>query len=138
MLRAEGRIQWDKRRGSPGAFWLIVRIRCRQPEAPPDLASTARMVALDPGCRAFQTYYDPKTGEHGELLHRMADGPTTVKNEMARRCERIDHLQSRIARRKGQSPNLPMRQGLHLAHQFDTGQLSAWELWARIRRAWPR
>ena len=80
-LLEDGQLLWDKRNGS---FNLLVRVRrdALADSDPEGLRKT--IVALDPGCRAFNTYYDP-SGRHGELLEG-------AEGEITARCRRIDRL----------------------------------------------
>jgi hypothetical protein len=66
-----------------------------------------RVVATDPGVKAFQTWYSPTTGKYGELLRDT--GP-----EIKQRCVELDAFQSRIDRRScrkfiRESPGEPSR-----------------------------
>lgn len=103
-LRHAARILWDKRRDS---FQLVVRLPRRRgfaADASPQPAPApvgGSVVSLDPGDRAFQTWYDPLTGSHGELLaeysnhrQRKTDTTTTVRSEMERRCRLVDQRQA--------------------------------------------
>lgn len=86
-LLEDGQLIWDK---SVGSFHLLVRVR-RNALADPDPEGLRKtIVVLDPGCRAFNTYYDP-SGRHGELLSGAEEG-------IAARCRRIDALCSKNAK----------------------------------------
>ena len=84
------KLHWDKRKD---AFHLLYVYEL--PPAAPDpdpRFETKRVVATDPGVRAFQTWYSPTSGAHGELLADAGDA-------LERRCAALDALQSRVAQR---------------------------------------
>ena len=85
------KIHWDKRVGSFHFIFTYVQPRLGDPD--PTFADK-RIVATDPGSRAFHTWYSPTSGEFGELLH---GGGTTIETK----CAAIDSLHSRLDRRKG-------------------------------------
>ena len=91
-LKEDGLLSWDKNTSS---FHILVRFRKdAQADNDPD-GRRKTIVALDPGCRAFNTYYDP-TGRHGELL-------VGAESEINDRCRRIDTMckkQARLQRRR--------------------------------------
>lgn len=62
QLMEDGKILWDKR---VNRYWLTVLIDTPIKPKLPDLQ--AKVVSLDPGVRAFNTYYSPD-GTYGELL----------------------------------------------------------------------
>lgn len=96
-LLEDGQMIWDR---SVNSFHLLVRIRRSTPEDPDPEGKRKTIVALDPGCRAFNTYYDP-SGRHGELL-------CGTEAEIKRRCKRIDSLCSQRAKVE-KSKTLPRR-----------------------------
>lgn len=63
VLRNEALITYDRK---VGKYHLVVRFDVPVPQRTVN-PETARVVALDPGVRHFQTYYSPD-GTHGELL----------------------------------------------------------------------
>jgi hypothetical protein len=83
------KIHWDKRKDS---FHLLYTYEL-PPLADPDPEFDAkRLVATDPGVREFMTWYDPATGNHGELFKGGED-------QIQRRCARIDALTSQMVLR---------------------------------------
>jgi hypothetical protein len=121
-LRHEAKLHWDKR---GGVFALIVLLDRERPADPDPECHRKRVVALDPGTRRFQTYYDPASGETGTVLcgyqqrpnmaaipvdgavpnrRRRSSPPVTVDrsagDEIERRCHTIDRKQSRADRRR--------------------------------------
>ena len=95
-LRSAARLLWDRRRG--GEIYLLVRMRVVRPAAAG--VGPARVVAMDPGIRRFQEFYDPDDGRHGVLLtdYRPRVGGPPVRSvalEVARRCEKIDQWRAR-------------------------------------------
>lgn len=89
-LHADAKIQWDKRTNAFYFIWVD-----EIPKLPdPDMSfQNKRIVALDPGCSPFQEWYSPTSGEYGELL-------VGARDELRKRCLRIDRLNHRINRRK--------------------------------------
>jgi putative transposase len=86
-LLEDGQILWDK---AVGTFHLLVRVR-RDAHVDPDPEGLRKtVVALDPGCRAFNTYYD-SSGRHGELL-------VEADAEIVKRCQTIDALCSKVSK----------------------------------------
>ena len=95
-LLAEGRrltetckIHWDKR---TRAFHFLYTYEIPRLEDPDPEFETKRIVATDPGCRRFQTFYSPTSGEMGILLAKQ-------RVEMERRCIDIDERTSWLAKR---------------------------------------
>lgn len=96
LLLRDAQIVWDKRRHS---YHLKVLVRKNVAPDPDPQGEHKRVVALDPGCRRFQQYYDPTDGQHGVLLDGYnGNKKRTVLAELDRRCNRIDHLRSRERR----------------------------------------
>ena len=86
-LLEDGQLLWDK---TAGTFHLLARFRRDAlPDPDPD-GRRKTIVALDPGCRAFNTYYDP-TGRHGELLYE-------AENKIKERCRHIDALCAKVSK----------------------------------------
>lgn len=85
------KIRWDKRVGS---FHFIFTYVQPSPEDPDPTFADKRIVATDPGSRAFHTWYSPTSGQFGELL---LGGGATIETK----CAAIDKLQSRLAKRNG-------------------------------------
>jgi exonuclease VII small subunit len=85
-LRENGKILWDKRTDS---FHLIVNWVAVKGSL--GTLDARGHVALDPGVRAFQTFYDPADGAHGELL---ADG-TTLLQRQEQRVARLLNIRDR-------------------------------------------
>lgn len=140
-LRVQGRLQWDKDRR---AFYLIVGMRRQRPADPEE--RDKRMVALDPGVRRFQQFYDPADGRHGVLL----DGYHTVDHtgastahrpaadELERRCRRIDAAQARLQRRgwlNAACPQPPGRVGRRWAADRREGRITPSAYRTFLRRA---
>jgi transposase len=111
-VRHEAKVQWNKQ---SRAFYLIVAIRRQRPPDPDPEHHRKRVVAMDPGVRRFQTYYDPANGETGTILSAyhspLSDGnvdvntsgsdkttEVSVGDEIHRRCQRIDALVSKVNR----------------------------------------
>lgn len=95
-LLAEGRrltetckIHWDKR---TRAFHFLYTHEIPRLEDPDPEFETKRIVATDPGCRRFQTFYSPTSGEVGVLLNKQ-------RVEMEKRCFDIDERTSWLAKR---------------------------------------
>lgn len=89
-LAEDAKLLYDRR---VGVYWLSVTfdVPVKQGTVNPD---TARVVSLDPGCRAFNTYYSPD-GTHGELL--------AGELQHMEKCTTImDAMYSRIAREGNQ------------------------------------
>lgn len=99
-LREDAKIQYDKRRK---AFYFIFLEDVPVPADPDPEFRSKRVVATDPGCKVFQTWYSPD-GSHGELL-KGADV------EIKRRCLALDELTSRIARRQNANKRNRSRRG---------------------------
>jgi len=93
-LQENAKIQWNKR---TGAFYFIYLYTVQKPVDPDPDFMHKRIVATDPGCAPFQEWYSPTSGEFGALL----DGGFP---QIRSRCHCIDHLVSRLARRR----NTPM------------------------------
>ena len=97
MLVAEGKrlsesakIRWDKRARSFHFVFTYIQPKLEDPD--PSFEKK-RIVATDPGSRAFHAWYSPTSGQFGELLAGAGD-------ELEDRCIAIDVLQSRVDRRK--------------------------------------
>ena len=86
-LLEDGQLLWDK---TVGTFHMLVRFRRDALPDPDPEGRHKTVVALDPGCRAFNTYYDP-TGRHGELLFDAERG-------INERCKQIDTLCAKMAK----------------------------------------
>ena len=96
-LVAEGRqpkenakILWDKR---TDAYYLIYLRALPKPVDPDPGFLNKRIVATDPGCRPFQSWYSPTTGCHGTVLAGLED-----KIKARRRA--LDVMKRRVMRRK--------------------------------------
>ena len=86
-LLEDGQLLWDKKMNT---FHMLVRVRRDAlPDQDPE-GHRKTIVSLDPGCRSFNTYYDP-SGRHGELLH-------DAETEINKRCKKIDTLCSKVAK----------------------------------------
>ena len=96
-LLEDGQLIWNKRVRS---FHLLVRMRREKPVDPDPEGIRKTIVALDPGCRSFNVYYDP-SGRHGELLHGAEPGINS-------RCKRIDSLVSKHAK-LGKAKEMPRK-----------------------------
>ena len=83
------RVHYDKR--SDAFHLLYVYELLPQPELDPSF-KTKRVVATDPGARAFQTWYSPTSGRYGELF---VDG----RDALEARCLAIDARTSMVALR---------------------------------------
>jgi transposase len=90
-LKEDAKIHFDKRTNK---FHFIYTFEAPKLEDPDPGFLNKRVVATDPGIKAFQTWYSPTTGQYGELL-------SGTDAEMKKRCLRLDVLQSRVARREG-------------------------------------
>jgi putative transposase len=159
-LRTAGRLRWDKRRQT---FDLIVQLRVTRPADPDPEAHDRRVVAMDPGVRRFQTFYDPADGRHGVLAAGYSGGgggggsPTsTVAAELERRCRRLDAMRSRLDRRgwiNASQPHPPgkrFRKALWAHGRGELGEAEIARCWHReehaarrraqrhLRRAWAR
>ena len=134
LLLNEGRILWDKQRDR---FHLVVRVRRTRPPDPDPTGVSKRMVALDPGERHFQMYYDPVTGEHGELLahyhKRGEDAVDWVAGERDRRSWKLDERQSRLDNWTFKMPGRTGAKARWMRHQHEQGLLSDAE-WRRYAR----
>lgn len=98
------KVHFDKRKDT---FHLLYTYEL-PPLADPDPEFDAkRLAATDPGVREFVTWYDPATGNHGELFKGGAD-------QIQWRCARIDALTSQMVQRgrnyKTATPNRSRRQ----------------------------
>lgn len=93
-LAEDAKLLYDRR---VGVYWLSVTLDVPIKEGRVD-AATARVVSLDPGCRAFNTYYSPD-GTHGELL--MGE-----LQHLESCTSKLDVLHSRIDRERGQRTQL--------------------------------
>ena len=82
-IKEDCRLQWEK---ASDRFYLVVP-REVVPRPVQEDNAKGQTVALDPGVRAFQTYYAP-SGEHGTLLDGM------MQHRLVRLANRIDRLQS--------------------------------------------
>jgi len=90
-LKEDAKIIFDKRTSK---FHFIHTFEAPKLDDPDPKFLNKRVVATDPGIKAFQTWYSPTTGEYGELL-------SGTDAEMKKRCLRLDALHSRVDRRKG-------------------------------------
>jgi transposase len=91
-LKENAKVMWDKR---TGAFHLIfLRALPKLVDPDPDFNQKC-IVATDPGCRPFQSWYSPTTGQHGVVLAGMED-----KIKTRRRA--LDVRERRVARRKAE------------------------------------
>lgn len=87
-LAEDAKLLYDRR---VGVYWLSVTIDVPVKEGSVN-ADIARVVSLDPGCRAFNTYYSPD-GTHGELL-------AGELKHMETCTAKLDLLHSRIDRER--------------------------------------
>ena len=96
-LKENAKVLWDKR---TGAFHLSF-LQALPKLADPDPAfDHKRIVATDPGCRPFQAWYSPTTGQHGVVLAGMED-------RIRARRHALDVQERRVARRKHEDRHLP-------------------------------
>ena len=107
-LRHEGKLLWDKRRQ---ALYLLAAVRRRRPADDDPEHHRKRVVAMDPGTRAFQTFYDPADGTNGILLdrydrwdandqrRRTPEDRRSVMDELRRRQTRIRCAETRVHHR---------------------------------------
>jgi putative transposase len=91
-LKEDAKICYDKRTNK---FHFIYTFEAPKLEDPDPGFLNKRVVATDPGIKAFQTWYSPTTGQYGELL-------SGTDIEMKKRCLLLDALHSRVERRKKQ------------------------------------
>lgn len=89
-LREDAKIIFDKRTAK---FHFIHTFEAPKLDDPDPGFHGKRVVALDPGIKAFQAWYSPTTGQYGELL-------SGADAEIKKRCEKLDALQSRVDRRE--------------------------------------
>lgn len=82
----DGKIMWNKRTGS---FHFIYTYSLPKLVDQDPRFLNKGIVAMDPGVYPFQAFYSPTDGSHGRLLDGDAD-------QLIRRCERLDTLQSRV------------------------------------------
>lgn len=103
-----GKLQWNHR---SNRFYLIVHLARDVPPRRIDERPAAehRVVALDPGARHFQVWYDPRDGAHGELLAAVGRGDATndVGSVLDARLDRADRLRRRRRRDRRQPPDDP-------------------------------
>ncbi len=94
-LRHEAKLHWDKR---GGVFSLIVLLDRERPADPDPECHRKRVVALDPGTRHFQTYYDPASVEKGTVLRgyqqRLKNGRYSGRPRQHRRRRRTKQASS--------------------------------------------
>ena len=83
------KVHWNKAKDS---FHLLWSYELPPLDDPDPLFVTKRVVSTDPGVRAFQTWYAPATGNHGELFRG-------GREQIQDRCARIDDLTSQLALR---------------------------------------
>jgi len=88
-LPFEAKIQWDKSRN---AFYFIWVDDVLFKQDPDPLFEDKRICSLDPGVSPIQKFYSPTHGENGELM-------VNLREEIKRRCLKIDSLCSRLKRR---------------------------------------
>lgn len=93
-LHEDAMIRWDKRTDRYYFHFLYVIPKLDDPD--PEFMCK-RIVATDPGCSPFQQWYSPTSGNYGQLLHG-------ARPTLKAKCLALDHLQSRIARRRN-APN---------------------------------
>jgi transposase len=87
-LAEDAKLLYDRR---VGGYWLSVTFDMPVKTGSLD-PSTSRVGALDPGCRAFNTYYSPD-GTHGELL-------AGELGYMERCVKKVDTIYSRLETEK--------------------------------------
>ena len=88
-LKEDGKIQYDKRTKK---FYLIYSYDQPFLQDPDPLFINKEICATDPGIDPFGALYSPTSGQYGVLLHES-------KVDVKVRLDKIDHLQSRIARK---------------------------------------
>jgi transposase len=101
-LKENAKIQWDKRTGKFHFIYAYVQPNLEDPD--PSFADK-RIVAMDPGINPFQQTYSPHSGEYGVLVGEKG------KETLIRKCQKLDALQSRIAKRKGKTVRPTRRRG---------------------------
>ena len=85
-LREDAKILYDKRTNH---FHFVYTFESPRLVDPDPTFETKRVVAHDPGVRAFQTWYSPTTGTFGELLN-------DFQTQIEPRLLALDSLRSRI------------------------------------------
>jgi len=99
-LKENAKIQWDKRTGKFHFIYAYVQPKLEDPD--PSFESK-RIIAMDPGINPFQQTYSPHSGAYGVLVGEKG------KETLIRKCQKLDALQSRIAKRKARAMIEPKR-----------------------------